>query len=319
LAKDLLKNHQVIRSFLYCFLTDGQRFQFFKAERLSDGFAFQQSSVFTSTKGWQILLGFLRSDFSVLGYEALSVEGVSNLEYLGRGGSCVAFKGELDSGSGKASASSGDAVVVKVFNDAEAMTNEQRMLDMLSRPSQIKNVPKCLGVFPVLVDGQASTKTAMVCSPVGDAVLPITKGKPTRGCHLSDLVTILEEAHARGIVHRDIKPGNIFLVDGTVLLSDWGISCRNSDELIRWRGTVAYCDPPTRDAYAGGMHYPKPAADLRSLVRCAYAMMFQETDFPRDMDYWTDRLASGLWKACMDAAERLEYDTLRHIFQELRC
>ena len=81
---------------------------------------------------------------------------------------------------------------------------------------------------------------------------------------------------------------------------------------------MAYCDPPTH-ANAGDMHYPKPAADLRSLVRCAYAMMFLETELPRDMDYWTDRLASGLWKAGVDAAEHLEYDTLRHIFQELRC
>ena len=89
--------------------------------------------------------------------------------------------------SGKALAS-GAAVVVKVFDDAEAMNNEQRTSDMLSRPPAVANVPRCWGVFPVLVNGQASTKTALVCSPVGDAVLPITKGRPTRSCHLSDLL-----------------------------------------------------------------------------------------------------------------------------------
>ena len=305
LARTLLGSYQVFRRVLYCFLTDGNRFQFFKVERQSDEFFFQQSSVFFNTMGWQILLGLLCSNLPALGYEALSVQGVSILEYLGRGGSCVALKGKLDSGET-------DAVVVKVFNDAEAMNNEKSTLEALSG---IKNIPTCLGVFTVLVDGKPSTKTALVCTPVGDVVLPIESGKSSRGPHLSDLVTILEQAHKRGIVHRDVKPENVFLVKGTVLLNDWGISCRISEESIPWKGTVAYCDPPNHD----GTHCPTPSADLRSLVRCAYAMMFQEIEVPRNMDFWTDRLASGLWKRGMDAADAVDYNALRNVFQDLRC
>jgi hypothetical protein len=323
LAKDLLKNHQVHRFILYCFLTDGQRFQFFQAKRQSDGFSFQQSSVFVvGTMGWQILLGLLRSDVSVLGHNAWSVEGVLNLKYLGKGGACVALRGELDSVSGgDASASGGgggDAVVVKVFNDDEAMDNEEWALNELARAPAVANVPKCLGVVEVMVNGHASAKRALVLSPLGDVVLPVNKGKPTRGQHLTDLVTIVEQVHARGIIHRDIKPENVFLVDGSIMLGDWDIACRSSidsDECVRWSGTVPYSDPPTS---VHGMHYPTPADDLRSLVRCVYVMMFQEAEFPRKMDYWTDRLASGLWKECMDAADALDYDTLRRIFQYMR-
>ena len=78
---------------------------------------------------------------------------------------------------------------------------------------------------------------------------------------------------------------------------------------------MAYCNPPTHE----GMHCPTPSVDLRSLVRCAYAMMFLETEVPRDMDFWTCRLASGLWKRGMDAADALDYDALRNVFQDLRC
>jgi serine/threonine protein kinase len=306
LAKVLLRSYQVFRRVLYCFLTDGERFQFFRVERRIDGFFFQQSSVFSNTMGWQILLGLLRSNLPALGYEALSVQGVSILEYLGRGGSCVALKGKLDSGET-------DDVVVKVFDDAEAMNNEKRTLNTLSG---IENISTCLGVFDVLVDGKPSIKTALVCSPVGDVVLPIKSGRSTKGSHLSDLVTILKQAHEKGIVHRDVKPENVFLVNDTVLLNDWGISCSISDEFIPWKGTVAYCDPPTHD---DSRHCPTPSTDLRSLVRCAYAMTFLETEVPQNIDFWTCRLASGLWKRGMDAADALNYDALRNVFQDLRC
>jgi serine/threonine protein kinase len=38
--------------------------------------------------------------------------------------------------------------------------------------------------------------------------------------------------HAKGIVHRDVKPGNIlFRADGTPLLSDFGIAKRLNGDL----------------------------------------------------------------------------------------
>src|SRR5215831_4257441 len=59
----------------------------------------------------------------------------------------------------------------------------------------------------------------------------------------------LEHAHGRGIVHRDIKPGNIMLAeDGTIKIVDFGLA-RFSDEAITLTsegailGTVAYMSP----------------------------------------------------------------------------
>jgi hypothetical protein len=85
-------------------------------------FFFQQSSVFTSTEGWQILLGlqifvviYLPWDMN----EALSARGVAIVEYWGRGGAArAASKGNVI----RAKLNDADAVVVKVCDrhDAEA-------------------------------------------------------------------------------------------------------------------------------------------------------------------------------------------------------
>ena len=104
------------------------------------------------------------------------------------------------------------------------------------------------------------------------------------------VLSALEHAHREGVVHRDLKPGNIFLVDrgsrkpalATVL--DFGIAKLRGSELTRGTstmGTVSYMSPEQIE-HPGEVD---ARSDLFSLGVVLFEMVAGVPAFPGDTDF----------------------------------
>ena len=132
-----------------------------------------------------------------------------------------------------------------------------------------------------LPDGSAEPHPYMVTELMkrGD-VAGLIDGAPEGGLPLADVVRLaadvcrgLDFAHANGIVHRDVKPGNIWLAkDGTAKIGDFGLAKSRNRARITQNGnivgTVTYMPP---EQITGGEVTPR--ADLYGLGVVLYEMV----------------------------------------------
>ncbi|WP_217142509.1 serine/threonine-protein kinase [Streptomyces sp. AC627_RSS907] len=91
----------------------------------------------------------------------------------------------------------------------------------------------------------------------------------------------LRAAHAAGVLHRDVKPGNVLLGDdGRVLLTDFGIAQIEGDSTITRTGeVVGSVDYLAPERVRG--HDPGPASDLWALGATLYTAVEGTSPFRR--------------------------------------
>ncbi|TVT32020.1 serine/threonine protein kinase [Amycolatopsis rhizosphaerae] len=135
--------------------------------------------------------------------------------------------------------------------------------------------PNAISVFDVVTDDNGHPCLVMEYLPSTSLAEVLRDRKTLPPLEVArigaQIASALKDAHAVGIVHRDIKPGNILLADnGLVKITDFGISRAKDDVTVTKTGmiagTPAYLAP---EVAIGGD--PGPESDVFSLGSTLYA------------------------------------------------
>lgn len=134
-------------------------------------------------------------------------------------------------------------------------------------------------ILPVLDVGVSQNQPFMVMSYVSGGTLTQRIQATPKGldlfttlCIATDIAEALDYAHAQGVIHRDVKPGNVLLdTQGHAYLADFGVALligENSKQEQQTPGTYAYMAPEV--AYGGTA---SRASDIYALGMVVFEML----------------------------------------------
>jgi eukaryotic-like serine/threonine-protein kinase len=190
---------------------------------------------------------------------------------IGRGSRATVYRGR--------DATNGSAVAVKILNaDIASALDASLFFRQMRRAARIQHA----GIVPLLDVGEAANRLFCV-SPFLEGESLRARLTRERQPPLPETVAIVRQvaealghAHAAGLLHKDVKPENMFLCGSRALLMDLGLSraiTRSMDEMRTGTGlslgTPAYMSP---EHTLGGVDIDA-RADLYSLGCVLYEML----------------------------------------------
>ncbi|MGK0361358.1 MAG: hypothetical protein ACI9U2_003676, partial [Bradymonadia bacterium] len=242
----------------------------------------------------------------------------------------------------------GVPLAIKVVTGRDARTEESRSLfarevraaARLHHPGVVRIHDQ--GVVPAGLESAGLVRGAPFCVMEwlpGGSLKPKTGTMTYAGLKstLLSLLDALAHAHARGLVHRDLKPGNVLLADRGPVLTDFGIAARidiapgpksghlmgtpnyMAPEQVRgdWRGLgpwtdlyalgcLAWCLATGRPPFAGGGRLVVMKRQLREPP----PLFMPEMDVPDGFEDWLRRLLAksptDRYRYAADAAVALQ-------------
>jgi eukaryotic-like serine/threonine-protein kinase len=180
----------------------------------------------------------------------------------------------------------GRTVVVKVLSERYAgdLGVRERFKREGLAAARLSGRPSVVTIFDV---GEWAERPYIVMEHLSGGSLEdrLLEGRPTTSQALTWLeqaALAVDSAHEQGVVHRDLKPGNLLLdSDGNVHVADFGIaSATGMDSLTKTGmvlGTAAYLSPEQ----ALGSR-ATPASDRYALAVVAYELLAGERPFSGD-------------------------------------
>ena len=213
-------------------------------------------------------------------------------------------------------------VAIKVYS-AESPIGMQRSFMTEARAAAVLSHPNIVSVYDVLdLSGEKYVIMEYVCGITLREYLDYHGHLSVKECVncAHQVLRALHVAHSRGVVHRDIKPGNILITtEGRIKITDFGIArLPDRDSFLmpdRTVGTVHYISPEQ----AGGGAVDE-RSDLYSLGIVMYEMltgrrpfeaknpadvaMMQVTTRPEPPSYRNPAVPSALEKIVLCALEK---------------